>query len=107
MISYLLAGAEAYSKVFEEIGIHVYYRWLILPFSVTFTLLIIYGTRILHSIISSLTLVKGGMLVLMVAITGLVGTQTQLDVSTTPASIRLPLKMFLYAILRPLLTNDC
>jgi len=67
MISYGLAGSEAYGQVFG-----VNYQYLILPFIVILTLVIIIGSPVLPSIISFLTFGKGTLLFLVVFVTGIV-----------------------------------
>jgi len=67
MISYGLAGSEAYGQVF---GIN--YQYLILPFIVFLTLVIILGSPVLPSIISFLTFGKGTLLFMVVFVTGIV-----------------------------------
>jgi len=70
LISYSLAGSEAYASLFG-VG-HVY---LISPFVIVLTLVIVFGSLLLQPVISFLTFGKGAVLILMVAATAVVGIQ--------------------------------
>mmetsp|Transcript_17787 Transcript_17787/g.45282 ORF Transcript_17787/g.45282 Transcript_17787/m.45282 type:complete len:655 (+) Transcript_17787:119-2083(+) len=76
LISYSLAGSQAYAKV---IGIDPIY--LLPVFVLGLTLLIIFGSWLLQPIISVMTFAKGTLLVLMVAVTAMVGMQAGLHIN--------------------------
>lgn len=70
LTSYVLAGSEAYGQL---MGIP--YIYIITPFAVIFTLVIVIAYRWLQPVISVLTFGKGSMLVLMVVVTAIVGLE--------------------------------
>lgn len=76
LISYTLAGSLAYSALFQ---VEAYYRWIILPFVLVGTTLLISGTnyfpKLFHSTISLATLAKGALLVLLVFVTSRVADE--------------------------------
>jgi len=74
IVSYALAGAEAYGHLFS-----VNYEFLILPFVFLFALVVIFGAQFIQAIISVLTFTKGSVLVLVVFITVIVGNEANSD----------------------------
>eukprot|EP01094_Clydonella_sp_ATCC50884_P027763 TRINITY_DN8109_c0_g1_i1.p1 TRINITY_DN8109_c0_g1~~TRINITY_DN8109_c0_g1_i1.p1 ORF type:complete len:484 (-),score=99.41 TRINITY_DN8109_c0_g1_i1:177-1628(-) len=83
LISYALAGAQAYSEMLTAIPIHSSIwamltspRGLIIPFAVGLALLVVFGQRVIQGVISLLTFAKGSLLVLLVGVTAYVGVQT-------------------------------
>jgi len=72
LISYTLAGSMAYGQLFG-----ISHKYLIVPFILIFTALVIFGDGIIREIISVLTFGKGTVLILLVLITALVGGETR------------------------------
>lgn len=82
LISYVLAGSEAWGGVFGlEGGCKAHpssedernLRFIIVTFGVGFTVCVVFGQRLFTSVVSLMTAVKGSLLVLMVAVTAYVG----------------------------------
>eukprot|EP00698_Gefionella_okellyi_P023712 TRINITY_DN8176_c0_g1_i3.p1 TRINITY_DN8176_c0_g1~~TRINITY_DN8176_c0_g1_i3.p1 ORF type:complete len:408 (+),score=77.01 TRINITY_DN8176_c0_g1_i3:90-1313(+) len=81
LISYSLAGPQAYASfisLFVPDG-RVKFFYLIAPFVVVLTLVVIFAQRFLAAVISWMTLAKGTLLIVMVVITGYLGSQQALD----------------------------
>lgn len=70
MVSYALAGSEAYGSVFG-----VNYVYLIFPYVLLLSLVVIFGSSIIEAIISIFTFTKGSVLVFVVLITIIVGNE--------------------------------
>lgn len=68
LISYSLAGPQAYAGL-----LHIDYRFLISPFVIILTLVVIFGYRFVAGVISIFTLAKGCLLLVMVGIGGFLG----------------------------------
>jgi len=77
LISYSLAGSEAFAQLFG-----VEHLYLISPFVIILTLVVVFGTVLLQPIISFLTFGKGTILILMVAATAVVGMKVGRPMST-------------------------
>jgi len=91
MISYVLAGSEAWGNIFgidggcqanptseDERNL----RFIIITFGLGFTLCVVFGQRLFTSVVSLMTAVKGILLVLMVAITGYVAFDIMQSISS-------------------------
>ncbi|GAM18964.1 hypothetical protein SAMD00019534_021390, partial [Acytostelium subglobosum LB1] len=76
MISYGLAASMAYGKL---IGVSMHY--IILPLIVTFSLIVVFGAKVLQHIITVFTFAKGSLLIVIVLITGVVAQHVQLHIS--------------------------
>lgn len=72
LVSYSLAGAQAYGQLLS-----VTYVYLIPPFVVLLTVLVIFGSVRLHNVISLMTLAKGCLLILLVVVTAVVASESK------------------------------
>lgn len=77
LISYNLAGSKAYGELFG-----ISQNYLIGPFWFVMVLLIVFGASFMAATISIGTLVKGSLLIVMVAVVGYVGTLVSLTIQT-------------------------
>ncbi|KAM7410622.1 hypothetical protein PAMA_001856 [Pampus argenteus] len=87
-ISYVLAGSEAYAALF-----HVSHIYVIPAFTWILTLAILLADRIIQPITSVLTLLKGIMLVVTVAVTFAVGSEVGLQSSNDFSQMGKPFLM--------------
>ena len=74
LISYTLAGSEAYAQIF-----HVNYYYVIPFFSFVFTLAILFAKNYIEQIVSVLTFFKGSLLIFTVVITFYVGMLVKVE----------------------------
>lgn len=70
LISYSLGGTLAYAQFFNIMDYHTY---LIAPFVILLAMLVVLLQKFIQQIISFVTLAKGGLLVLMVLLVGVIG----------------------------------
>ncbi|EGG22399.1 hypothetical protein DFA_04518 [Cavenderia fasciculata] len=76
LISYGLAGSEAYGQLFK-----VDHSYLIVPVIIIFTCIIIFGSEALQHIITLFTFGKGTLLVVIVFITGIISNSVEHEIS--------------------------
>jgi len=78
LISYALAGSQAYSQVVELVtGVEVPETVLVLPFVIGLTLLVVIGRIFLEYVITVFTMIKGVLLALIVLATSYIGYQAR------------------------------
>lgn len=89
LISYALAGSQAYGNVF---GLHPEQStYIVLPFVCVFAFLVIFAAGLLRPLITVITMSKGLILVVMVLVTGIIGNAAKLDFTSEWAYIGRPL----------------
>jgi len=86
LISYALAGSQAYG-----ILMNVNYEYVILPFCLFFTLVVVFGSQFIRGLISVLTFTKGSLLALVVLITVIVGDKAGMNSTSNFMYIGKPL----------------
>ncbi|KAF2071012.1 hypothetical protein CYY_007672 [Polysphondylium violaceum] len=75
LISYGLAGSEAYAQLFN-----IDHQYIILPVVVGFASIVIFGSNVLQHIITFFTFGKGTLLATIVFITGIISHQVETDI---------------------------
>lgn len=82
LISYSLAGTQAYAEMFETVfGAKVPSNVILLPFVGGLALLVVFGKELLQYIITGLTLTKGVLLIMIVMATAYVGSHINRNVN--------------------------
>jgi len=77
LINYTLAGAESYGEL-----LNVDYMFLIFPIAILFSVVVVFGSNVLHFTISGATFLKGTLLLVVVCVTTYIGFRINLTTDT-------------------------